>query len=168
MKTLAAVVVCVFALAACDTQISSTASVSQAQLEVQVAELFPAQDPSVLVVAQCMGPLAARVDAIQDCSLSFGKRTAHVRVRITEVVGKQTKFVTTPYVPALRVSAILKRALKKDGYRVDQVVCPEELIGEVGEKVVCIISPSDKEGKVRAKVKSVKNLKVDVNYRVLG
>lgn len=168
MKSLAAVAACLLALAGCDTQISSTASVSQAQLELQVADLFSVEDPSILVVAQCMGDLAARVDAIQDCTLEFGKRTAHVRVRITEVAGKQTRFVTTPFVPADRVAAILKRSLKKDGYRVDQVVCPDELLGDVGQKVICIASPSDRGGKVRAKVRSVKALKVNIDYRVLG
>ncbi|WP_372729915.1 DUF4333 domain-containing protein [Nocardioides sp.] len=168
MRSIAAVAVSLLALSGCSTQVSETAIVSQAQLETQVSALFTAADPEVEVVATCAGDLGARVGATQDCHLDIGKQDADVRVRVTEIVGKQTKFVTTPFVPATRVAKNIARSLRKQGYRVDQVVCQSELIGEVGAKAICVLAPADRDGKVRAKVKSVKGLKVNFDYRVLG
>ncbi len=167
MKTVAAMF-CLLALAGCQAQVSETATVSQSQLEKQVAGLYTPDDPKATVVAACLGQLAARVDATQDCHLVIGKQEADVRVKVTEVAGTRTKFAPTPYVPAARVATTIKKALKKQGYQIDLVRCESELLGIVGEKTFCQVSPADSEGKVRAKVTSVEGLLVNFDYKVLG
>ncbi|WP_341927791.1 DUF4333 domain-containing protein [Nocardioides psychrotolerans] len=158
----------VLALGGCATedQPVSARSISQDELESQVAGMYPAQDDATTVRVTCEGELPATAGASEECRVQVDRQRATVRVSVTEVVAEEVRIDSVLVVPADRVAQELLEALTEEEFHVDEVVCPDELLGEVGEQVTCTATPNTGSGKVTATVTQIRGLRVDFDYAV--
>lgn len=142
-------------------------AVDRSALEEQVAQLYPTSDESSPVTVSCAGELLAQVGATQDCELDVAGEPADVRVSVSEVTEGVAEIEIVPVVPAVRVAETLRASLVEEGWEVDSVECPAELLGVVDDQVTCTASPLPDGGAVEATVTSVTGLDVDFRYQVL-
>ena len=142
-------------------------SISVDELEAQVATMYPAKNDKTTVRVTCDGELAAQEGASQECRVRVDKQRAAVRVSVTEVVAEEVRIDGVLVVPAARVAQELLEALTEEGFAVDEVVCPGELLGTVGETVTCTVTPNTGSGEVAATVTTVRGLRVDFDYAVV-
>ena len=143
-------------------------TVDRATLEEQVAQLYPTTDAASPVAVSCAGELRTQVGATQDCELDIGGEPAVVRVSVSGVTEGLAEIETVPVVPAVRVAEALRVSLLEEGWEVDSVECPAELLGVVDDQVTCTANPLPDGGAVEATVTSVTGLDVDFRYEVLS
>lgn len=168
MKKYAALAVLLLAITGCSGSVTTgPKAVSQSDLEKQVSGMYTPNDPQATVGATCDGDLTAKVDATQDCHLTVGKQSADVRVTVTSVDGDNTKFDAVPFVPGAKVADTIKSSLTSQGYNVDTVDCPGELMGKVGQTATCTAAPAKGGGKIEATVTKVDGLLVNFNYKAV-
>ncbi len=154
-------------LAACSEPDAAPArSISVDELETQVAGMYPAKNERTTVRVVCESELDARVGASEECRVQVDKQRATVRVSVTEVVADEVSIDSVLVVPAARVAGKLLEALTGEGFQVDEVVCPGELLGTVGESVTCTVTPNTGSGEVTATVTKIRGLRVDFDYAV--
>lgn len=165
MRKYLALLACTAAFVGCST---TADSVTQSELEKQVASLYTADDPEADITADCEGALDAKVDATQDCHLDVGEESADVHVVVTEVGEEDVNFEATPYVPAERVAETIKSSLADQGYEVESIECEDELVGELDSTTTCTATPAEGAGTIEAKVTSVDGLMVNFNYEVVA
>lgn len=167
---LALLLALVMTLSACAER-TFEGSVSQTDLEEEVADLFPSGNLSIPLTVACEGGIDSTVDATQTCRIARAEddtRDSFVLVRVATVVDDQTRITARPFVPADRVAGVILRSLVADGYLVDQVTCERELDGEVDASVECMATPATKgnDGVIVATVTRVAGLKVAFDYEV--
>lgn len=158
------------ALSACAEQ-TFAGSVSQADLEDEVAALFPSGNPSIPLTVACEGGVDSTVDATQTCRIARADddtKDSFVLVRVAAVVDDKTRISARPFIPADRVAGVILRSLVADGYLVDEVTCERELDGVVDASVDCAASPATQgnDGAIVATVTRVAGLKVAFDYEV--
>lgn len=141
-------------------------SISRDELESQVAGMYPAADDQTTVRVECEGELPAQEGASQECRVQVDKKRATVRVSVTEVVAQEVRIDSVPVVPASRVAQELLDALLDEGFHVEEVTCPDELVGRLDEQVTCTVTPNTGSGEVTATVTRIRGLKVDFDYVV--
>lgn len=154
------------ALGACTPDVSGAPAIDSAELETQVASRYPGKTEDTTVAVTCGGDLLAEVDATQDCVVRVNEQQARVRASVTEVTGQDTVIEVLPFVTAERVARTLLAALAKEGFSVDKVTCPAELIGQVGEAITCTARPNKGTGRITATVTDVRGLHVDFDYEL--
>lgn len=163
----ATLVAVLLALTGCTAESGVDTTVSRAELESQVAALYPPKNERTVVTVACSGDLDAEVGATQDCHLDVDGDPADVRVRVTSVAGDRTEFEATPILTAERVAQTVMAALVEERFDVDSVECAAELVGIVGEQVTCRVAPVQGRGVVEVTVTAVTGLAVDFTYEVL-
>jgi hypothetical protein len=168
MLKLAATLVCVLGLAGCSAEVSTSKTVSQSEVEKQVAGALTVEDGVATPDVTCSGSLDAAVDATQDCHLESSDVASDVRVTVTSVDGSDAEFDIVPFLSADFVAEQILGSLSDQGYQVDTVECEGELLGVVDETVACTAQPSDGEGTVEATVTSVDGLDVNFDYEVVS
>ncbi|GEP37528.1 hypothetical protein NPS01_11910 [Nocardioides psychrotolerans] len=141
-------------------------SISQSELESQVAGMYPAKDDTTTVRVTCEGELPATRGAAEECRVQVDRQRATVRVSVTEVVAEEVRIDSVLVVSADRVAQELLEALTGEEFVVDEVVCPDELLGRVGEQLTCTVTPNTGSGKVIATVTKIRGLRVDFDYAV--
>lgn len=141
-------------------------SISVDELESQVGEMYPAKDERTTVRVACEGELAALEGALQECRVQVDKQRATVRVSVLAVVAEEVRIDSVLVVGAARVAKELLGALADEGFQVDEVVCPGELLGRVGEEVTCTVTPNTGSGEVTATVTKIRGLHVAFDYAV--
>lgn len=164
----AAAAVLALVLGGCVTeeQPVSAQSISQDELASQVAGMYPAKDDTTTVRVTCDGDLPATAGATQECRVKVDRQRAMVRVSVTDVVDTEVRIDSVLVVPADRVARELLEALTREAFQVDEVVCPGELLGRVGETVTCTVTPNTGSGEVTATVTKIRGLRVDFDYAV--
>ncbi|WP_309648731.1 DUF4333 domain-containing protein [Nocardioides sp.] len=164
----ALVITLVVTLGGCATQDRpvSAQSISRDELESQVAGMYPAKDDTTTVRVTCDGELPATAGASEECRVQVDRQRATVRVSVTEVVAQEVRIDSVLVVPADRVASELLEALTEEAFHVDEVVCPGELLGRVGETVTCTVTPNTGSGSVTATVTKIRGLRVDFDYAV--
>lgn len=165
MPKLAAAALCLLALTGCQASISTSNTVSQAELEKQVAAIITPDDPSASVEPSCAGELAGKVDATQDCHLDIGDQKADVHVTVTSVDGGDVAFDVTPFLPADTLADAVLNSLTDAGYAIDSVDCDGELLGVVDETATCTAQPEQTGGDVVVTATSVDGLLVKFDVK---
>lgn len=168
LATGAAVAALVLTAGACasEEQPAPARSISRTELQSQVAGMYPADTEETTVRVRCDGELAAAEGASQECRVKVDQQRAAVRVSVTDVVGTEVRIDSVLVVPAVRVARELLEALSSEGFDVDEVTCPGELLGRVDEQVTCTVTPNTGSGEVTATVTKIRGLRVDFDYAV--
>ncbi|MCW2792970.1 MAG: hypothetical protein JWO76_2068 [Nocardioides sp.] len=170
LVTLTAALLCVLTLAGCKAEVTTKSgpdTISQSDLEQQLAEGTTPDEKGATVTATCAGDLVLKVDATQDCHLEVGEESADVHVTVTSTEG-DGDFDVTPYLPAERVADTIQSTLTDKGYAIDSVECDDELLGVVDEKVTCTALPEETGGQLEATVSSVDGLFVNFHIEAVS
>lgn len=151
------------ALTGCSFSVGAT-EVTQADLEGQVAENIEGENADRAEIA-CEGPLAAEVDATQDCLVTLDGGATGVRFVVTEVDGSDVSYESTIYLEADEVATKIAETIESQGFPVESVECAGELAAEVDETTECtVVEEGGPESTVLATVDGVDGLSVDFSF----
>lgn len=168
-RTAAASTALLVGLTACGGPAAPEArSIGQADLEDQVARMYPPENAATTVRVTCEGALPAQVGASEECQVKVDRTRAVVRVAVTRLEGAEVRIAAVPVLSAEKVAEELLEALLEEGFDVDRVRCPDGLLGEVDDEVSCRVTPSRGRGEVVARVARVQGLQVRLDYEVAG
>ncbi|CAM3189957.1 hypothetical protein BST27_15575 [Mycobacterium intermedium] len=128
--------------------VSTSKSVSQAEVSDQIAEKLTDPEGNKPEEVSCPGDLEAKVGAQLNCKMKVKGVTYDVNVTVTSVEGKDVKFDMVKTRDKDEVAqAISDQLLEQVGQRPDSVTCPENLKGLEGATIRCqLVDGSKKYG----------------------
>lgn len=138
---------------------------TQANLEQQVSSRYEPDDPGDDLTATCDGTLRAEEDATQDCTVTTGDKEVGVRVRVTDVEAADLGLETTPFLPPEMVADAIASSLEIQGYEKVDATCDGDLMGEVGDAIVCDVQTPEGDTLVNVDVTSVDGLLINFDFK---
>lgn len=144
-----------------------TPTVDRAQLEDRVSSALEKQAGSDPGGVSCPDDLPGKVGQTVRCTLDKDSDKVPLEVRVTSVHGDQVNFWIAPTVVQSSLEAQVSEALTREaGVAPDDISCPADLVGRVGEKMRCTLTAgSDKLG-VSVKVTDVQGQHVGFDVAV--
>ncbi len=147
-----------------DTPTAETA-LTRADLEERVAERYQPEDEDTEYTAKCDGDLERVDDATQDCLVRTAEQEVGVRVEVGDATADDLGLQTTPFLPAQTVADSIGQSLEIQGYTGVTASCDGDLVGEVGQTIVCTMKLETGKTDVNVEVTSVDALQVDYSFK---
>ncbi|MEO5852575.1 MAG: DUF4333 domain-containing protein [Nocardioides sp.] len=138
---------------------------SQADLEQEISSRYEPDDPKDTLTAVCEGALTAEADATQDCLVTTGGKKVGVRAWTTDVEADDLGIETTVFLPPEMVADAIGSALEMQGYEKVDSTCHGDLVGKVGDAVVCTVTTPQGETEVNVDVTSVDGLLINFDFK---
>ena len=138
---------------------------SQADLEQQVAGRYEPDDPKDELTVSCEGALRGAEDATQDCLVTTGSKEVGIRASVTDVAADDLGLATTAFLPPEMVADAIASSLEIQGYEEVVATCDGDLMGEVGDAVVCEVTTPDGDTMVDVDVTSVEGLLINFDFK---
>jgi hypothetical protein len=140
---------------------------SRAQLEEQINESFEPDDPQDELKTECEGALEAVADGTQDCRVTNGDDQVGVRAAVTDIEADDLGMVLTPFVYAEDVAGAITQTIEMQGggYTGVATTCDDDLVGEVGQKLVCNLTSDQGDTVVNVVVTEVDGLMINYDFK---
>lgn len=139
-------------------------AMTQAELEQRVAQRYQPKDEDTKYTAECDGDLELTDDATQDCLVLTSEQEVGVRVVIGDSDAADLDLQTTPFLPAQTVADSIGQSLEIQGYTGVTASCDGDLVGEIGQTIVCTMNLETGKTDVNVEVTSVDALQVDYAF----
>ncbi|MSZ77860.1 MAG: DUF4333 domain-containing protein, partial [Actinobacteria bacterium] len=111
------------------------------------------------------GALDAEVDAEQTCSITSAEGdSTGLRITVTKVNDDDVDYDTELFLTADEVASGTEAGLVDQGYEVSSVTCDDELVGEVGNSVVCTVTDSEGEYDIESTVSAIDGLRFSLEF----
>lgn len=144
---------------------SSDKSVSTDELEKQVSAALEKQAGSDPGDVSCPDELPAKVGEKTRCTLTRGSDEVPVEVAVTAVDGSDVDFEIAPTLLRSTLEDEISTQLEQQvGQAPDDISCPDDLIGTIGETMRCTLSAGADELGVAVEVTGVDG--TDVNFSI--
>ncbi len=140
---------------------------SQGQLEAHINDSFEPDDPEDELATDCEGDLEAVADGTQDCKVTNGDDHVGVRAVVTDIEADDLGMVLTPFVYAEDVAGAISQTVEMQGggYTGVETTCADDLVGEVGQKLVCDLSSDQGDTVVNVEVTEVDGLMINYDFK---
>jgi len=138
---------------------------SQADLEQQVAGRYESDDPKDELTVSCEGALPGAEDATQDCLVTTGSKEVGVRASVTDAAADDLGLSTAAFLPPEMVADAIASSLEIQGYEEVTATCDGDLMGEVGNAIVCEVTTPEGDTMVDVDVTSVEGLLINFDFK---
>jgi hypothetical protein len=143
-----------------------TPVLERADLERDVAQTLAGQvgtEPEV----SCPGDLTGSVDESVRCEVTLDGDQVPVEVVVTEVDGADIAYEVAPTLLSTSVEEeVSARLAEQVGVAPDDVSCPADLVGRVGEELRCVLTAGTDELGVTVTVTEVDGAEVEFDVQV--
>jgi hypothetical protein len=158
------------ALAGCggdEPEVARGTDLRQSQLEEQINASFEPDDPSDELATDCEGDLEAVAEATQDCKVTNGDDQVGVRAAVTDIEADDLGMTLTPFIYAEDVAGAISQTVEMQGggFTGIDTTCEDDLIGEVGQKLVCNLTSDQGDSVVNVEVTEVDGLMVNYDFK---
>lgn len=150
---------------ACGSSSPEGTELTQADLEQQIAGRYEPDDPKDTLSAVCEGGLRAEADATRDCTVTTGDQEVGVRARVTDAGADDLGLETTAFLPPEMVADAIASSLEIQGYEEVVATCDGDLMGEVGDAIVCTVTTPEGDTTVDVDVTSVEGLLINFDFK---
>jgi hypothetical protein len=140
-------------------------AISRSGLEQRISEKYEPDDPKTTLTAACPGGLDAADDATQDCTVTTDDKEVGVRARVTDEDADDLGLETTPFLAPATVGEAIASSLEIQGYTGVESTCDGNLMGEVGDTVVCELSTLEGDTTVNVEVSSIDGLLINFTFK---
>lgn len=138
-------------------------TLAQADLEAAVAGGYTADQE---ITAVCDGDLVGAEGEQQRCEVTVGPDTVPVELSVTGLDGADIGFSAVPVLTGASVAEAVTNLLAGQGTTPDDLVCTEDLRGEVGTRITCTLTLNGTEAPLQVIVTQVDGLMV--NFKIKG
>lgn len=143
-----------------------TPAIDRADLERDVAQTLADQGVTASEVS-CPGDLTGTVDESVRCEVARDGDRVPVEVVVTEVDGSDIAYEVAPTLLRTTVEAeVSARLAEQVGVAPDDVSCPADLVGRVGEELRCVLTAGGDELGVTVSVTEVEGGRVGFDVQV--
>lgn len=143
-----------------------TSTLDRADLERDVAQTLAGQvgtEPEV----SCPGDLTGAVEESVRCEVTLDGDQVPVEVVVTEVDGSDIAYEVAPTLLSTSVEEeVSARLAEQVGVAPDDVSCPDDLVGRVGEELRCVLTAGTDELGVTVTVTEVDGADVGFDVQV--
>lgn len=144
----------------------ATPTVDRGSLEEEISTQLKAQDTAPDGV-DCPGDLTGEVGTTMRCTVTQGGDDVPVEVRVTGVDGDRVDFDIAPTVSSSSLEQQVSSALEQQvGAAPDDVTCPDDLVGTVGETTRCTLTAGADRLGVTVRVTEVEGASVNFDVEV--
>jgi hypothetical protein len=138
-------------------------TLARADLEAAVAGGYTADQE---ITAVCDGDLVGAEGEQQRCEVTVGPDTVPVELAVTGLDGADIGFSAVPVLTGASVAEAVTNLLAGQGTTPDDLVCTEDLRGEVGTRITCTLTLNGTEAPLQVIVTQVDGLMV--NFKIKG
>jgi len=150
---------------ACGEDAPTGTDLTRADLETEISGMYEPDDPEETLTTACAGDLRAAADATQDCTVTTGDQEVGIRAVVTDPGADDLGLETTPFLPPETVADAVAQSLEIQGYTGVSATCDGDLIGEVGQAVVCELVTPEGDTMVNVDVTSVDGLLINFDFK---
>ncbi|MBC7275630.1 DUF4333 domain-containing protein [Nocardioides sp.] len=169
------------AATACSASFHIGGSMDEADVESQLSQALEDQTGTKPDEVDCPGDLKGKTDTTMKCVIKDGSDDIPVTLTVTEVDGTDLRFryevaeatkdasASGATVDEIQLEERISTMLEEEvGQKPDEIDCPGDLAGAVGETMTCTLTAGTDELGVAVEVTAVEGSTVDFHIEVEG